>query len=326
VHPDQKLGLSLAVVIVGFSAAFCFRQQPAVLDRAPLLEAGEALDARIEHLSVRAYTEREGALDGADFQRPATTLNKAPATRQRSAAALPVVALAPAAEPIRFDPRPPPSLQAADVTPFPAARPVIHPVAGTAPVVSPAAAPSTAPAALMSIRPVAPMTAQIPTNGLPQWPDPRPPLQTAPVAARVGRDPLTSGPSRELPTGSKVPLVDGPTESAGRNKPPDPGAAPSAPTAVTTSPETFRTHAIQPGDTLSDLASVYLGSADRYDEIFDCNRDVLSSPDHLQVGVVLQIPVPSAGRDDAEQSPEGENVSRPLHEPSHELEIRLGSG
>jgi len=50
------------------------------------------------------------------------------------------------------------------------------------------------------------------------------------------------------------------------------------------------THEIVDGDTLGDLAERYLGSADRYVEIFEANRDVLSDPQVLPIGAKLKIP------------------------------------
>ena len=49
-------------------------------------------------------------------------------------------------------------------------------------------------------------------------------------------------------------------------------------------------HRIVDGDTLSKLAERYLGHGERYLEIFELNRDVLSSPDLLPIGAVLKIP------------------------------------
>jgi nucleoid-associated protein YgaU len=51
-----------------------------------------------------------------------------------------------------------------------------------------------------------------------------------------------------------------------------------------------RRHKIADGDTLAGLAERYLGSRDRYLEIFEANRDVLSSPELLPIGVTLKIP------------------------------------
>ena len=51
-----------------------------------------------------------------------------------------------------------------------------------------------------------------------------------------------------------------------------------------------QTHKIVDGDTLGVLAERYLGSADRYLEIFRANRDRLTSPELLPIGVELKIP------------------------------------
>ncbi|HEX3727788.1 MAG TPA: hypothetical protein VHV08_16160 [Pirellulales bacterium] len=50
------------------------------------------------------------------------------------------------------------------------------------------------------------------------------------------------------------------------------------------------THLIVDGDTLSKLAARYLGGSDRYLEIFELNRDVLSTADLLPIGVLIKIP------------------------------------
>jgi phage tail protein X len=44
------------------------------------------------------------------------------------------------------------------------------------------------------------------------------------------------------------------------------------------------------GDKLPALAKRYLGSADRFREIYEANRAVLNSPDLLPIGVELVIP------------------------------------
>jgi LysM domain len=52
-------------------------------------------------------------------------------------------------------------------------------------------------------------------------------------------------------------------------------------------PQVYR---VQAGDTLSGLAGRFLGSTRRYLELYEANRDVLSSPDDLQVGMRLKVP------------------------------------
>ena len=61
---------------------------------------------------------------------------------------------------------------------------------------------------------------------------------------------------------------------------------------------TKRMHKIVDGDTLARLAERYLGSSDRQMEIFETNRDVLSSPDLLPIGVELNISEKRPKRDD----------------------------
>ncbi len=51
-----------------------------------------------------------------------------------------------------------------------------------------------------------------------------------------------------------------------------------------------RTHKVVDGDSLALLAERYLGSASRANEIFSCNRDLLSDPELLPIGARLRIP------------------------------------
>ncbi len=54
-------------------------------------------------------------------------------------------------------------------------------------------------------------------------------------------------------------------------------------------------HVVTDGDTLTSLAQQYLGRADAYLEIYNYNRDVLSTPDLLPIGAVLKIPPAGGG-------------------------------
>ncbi len=61
--------------------------------------------------------------------------------------------------------------------------------------------------------------------------------------------------------------------------------------AGTPAPETkSETYTVQPGDTLSKIALVQLGDASAYMQIFEANRDQLTSPDKIKVGQVLRLP------------------------------------
>ena len=49
-------------------------------------------------------------------------------------------------------------------------------------------------------------------------------------------------------------------------------------------------HTVEKGDTLSAIAKKTLGSANRYMEIFEANKPMLSHPDKIYPGQVLRIP------------------------------------
>ncbi|RRH75079.1 peptidoglycan-binding protein LysM [Falsigemmobacter faecalis] len=49
-------------------------------------------------------------------------------------------------------------------------------------------------------------------------------------------------------------------------------------------------HTVVKGDTLSAIAKKTLGNANRYNEIFEANRPMLSHPDKIYPGQMLRIP------------------------------------
>lgn len=60
-HRDTKLGLALAILVMGFAAALCFpRVTPASLSDELTLPRAAELDASIRMLPVRGYTAAEG--------------------------------------------------------------------------------------------------------------------------------------------------------------------------------------------------------------------------------------------------------------------------
>jgi nucleoid-associated protein YgaU len=60
-------------------------------------------------------------------------------------------------------------------------------------------------------------------------------------------------------------------------------------------------HKIVDGDTLTALAKKYLGNEERSLDLFDYNRDVLTSPELLPIGKELRIPPPGSERRVAER-------------------------
>ena len=57
--------------------------------------------------------------------------------------------------------------------------------------------------------------------------------------------------------------------------------------------QTQVTYTVKSGDTLSKIASEFLGDANAYMEIFNANRDQLSDPNLIKPGQVLKIPQPA---------------------------------
>ena len=49
-------------------------------------------------------------------------------------------------------------------------------------------------------------------------------------------------------------------------------------------------HTVEKGDTLSAIAKKTLGNANRYNEIFEANKPMLTHPDKIYPGQVLRIP------------------------------------
>ena len=52
----------------------------------------------------------------------------------------------------------------------------------------------------------------------------------------------------------------------------------------------IKTYTVKSGDTLGEIAKRELGSANKYMEIFNANRDLLKDPNLIQPGQVLKIP------------------------------------
>ena len=67
--------------------------------------------------------------------------------------------------------------------------------------------------------------------------------------------------------------------------PPPPALGPAPPTTATP-----LTVTVQRGDTLRTIAARLLGSPERSGEIYALNRDILTSPDHIEAGQKLRLP------------------------------------
>lgn len=63
-----------------------------------------------------------------------------------------------------------------------------------------------------------------------------------------------------------------------------------ASSSESTPPAAPREHLVQRGETLSSIAAKYLGSAQRYEDIYQANTDRLRNPNDVQPGMTLLIP------------------------------------
>jgi phage tail protein X len=150
--------------------------------------------------------------------------------------------------------------------------------------------------------------AQSPAVGLRDQDPFAPALVAAPVV--TGSRLEDNGLPPELPE-MYQPLIEGPTPRST----PAPVAAPASVPASASAPQTprslqleeprvrirqeeslpaprTRTHRIADGDTLERIAQRYWNDASLADALFEANRDRLSAPDPLPIGVELRIPPP----------------------------------
>lgn len=71
---------------------------------------------------------------------------------------------------------------------------------------------------------------------------------------------------------------------------PQPAAASAAASAGSGNSGGQRTYKVQAGDTLSKIAKDVYGDANKYQRIFEANRDKLENPDKIRPGQELVIP------------------------------------
>jgi len=60
--------------------------------------------------------------------------------------------------------------------------------------------------------------------------------------------------------------------------------------ASTNAGTSTRTYTVKPGDSLSKISREFYGDANKYQKIFEANRDKISDPDKIRAGQELVIP------------------------------------
>lgn len=237
-HRDKRVGLSLAILLVGIVGAFFFRNDAEPIQPTAQLENAAEVDSRIAEKDVTPYLtgieceEEDDRLDG--FQ-PATDLPAAEATVERTAKK-PIAesALSQHWEMPAFL-RDAPDHDRDDTT----------------------------------------------QSMLPEAAAPPEPIQFD-VAAISDKEDSEASP---IPNHNNAwEIADVPARKKSARKEPVRKPARSSEKAGVV------IHRVLRGETLSAIASRYLGDPNRFPEIYRLNRDILKSPDDVHVGMKIKIP------------------------------------
>ncbi|MSR60739.1 MAG: LysM peptidoglycan-binding domain-containing protein [Planctomycetaceae bacterium] len=119
----------------------------------------------------------------------------------------------------------------------------------------------------------------------------KPPAAPDPIAEHPGGVSVAHN-RTHVPQPAPAHNRDWQVEGPGSTKP----GSPSRVEHHTASSGSQRTHVVHDGDTLSSLASRYLGSSSRFHEIYEANRNVLRNPNDLRDGMTLVIPEAGKGQ------------------------------
>ncbi len=255
-HRDKKVGLAMGILLVGIVAAFFFRNESDPLEDIPLLEDALALDEQIATESGGPYLTGLEPVD----------------ERYRNSGTIP------STEPL-------PTGNATDASTVQLESPV--PIDTFAPVVR--------------IEPVTnskPAKIAVPVGS---------PFETArdesqdvfsedigwesvadiePILPDIAAPITNASESRDVPPKTnRITVVSPPLES-----PIKAVVEQDTKPVLTKPPARERTYRIRPGDTLSEIAWRELGSSRRFHELYEANRDRLSHPDNLPIGMELRIP------------------------------------
>jgi len=266
---DKVLGLSLAILLIGFAGAFCFRNEPFVenglkLARAKILDEGIA-----KRPGPKPYVA-EGKSDPAPASKPTVTLGASEA-------------IEPVESPrtVRHSPRETPSASPSK-SPSDIADSQSVPKARFVSVEKDRSTPEPVSTEPVS-KPVGPSASAISVLDKPLELTIRPSSRAFDSPDSLLEDSKTW---QHRPEGR-----DGcPAMTGISTEPAETGDTTTDPTTQTDSAPS-KTYTVRRGDTLSKIAQHFLGDSNRYRDIFEANRDQLQSQNaRLNVGMTLRIP------------------------------------
>jgi len=253
-HTDRKIGFAMGILLIGIVAALFFRNEPLLSTKVPGIRREEELNQRLRERNVAVYLNESKSEETSELNAPDQqwTLRDVlqKMDERNKTAPVPVGSRSFAVQPAEDTPD-------RDLDGYRPKKRRSADRSDSAPAESPLKIPRRNPeqaAAEIDDQPFGKL----------------PPLM-----------PAESRPSEVV----KIPTQQSDLSAGSKNQ-----SRSTEQTLDFEPPENFEEYVVKYGDTLSGIAQRMLGSPNKYNEIYNANRDRMASPDRLNVGKPLRIP------------------------------------